>query len=208
MTVSIQSMIARWRGPDRPKLFSGSLYDPITKCGCAQGDVLLCCGMSADELCDLDQVAADALVAKELGISVAHSILLRYINDKPNGCPEDVLDNPEKILGAEAKRVLGFWKYLDGMSTEASHCAFMAYNRVDYTDEVVSAASDVSSAAIATAGGRAWRAAAYAAGSVKGSPMRYATCEIQGHSVLQSLYFLPLFGINSIEELDQIIAKQ
>ena len=79
MQVTIDAMVQRWRSAERP-LFKGRLIDD-DGCCCAQGDVLRCCGVSDDELQALGQVKADHDVAKALGISYRHSILLRKIND-------------------------------------------------------------------------------------------------------------------------------
>ena len=62
------------------------------------------------------QSTADAEVAKLLGISRGHAILLRIINDKKDGCPQDVLAAPEKVLGPHTNLVLAFFRHIDQSS--------------------------------------------------------------------------------------------
>ena len=191
MTVTIESMVARWAGQDRP-LFKGNLIDS-EGCRCAQGDVLHCSGVSDRELKYMGPSSADRKVAEVLGISVTHSILLRLVNDKKNGCPGNVLVSPEKILGPEAKRILAFWLLLDKLENEDR-------------DGVWGAVWDTAAASARTASkaaGKAhWSAARGAAAAVSWE-CAAATAEIQGHSLLKSpLFFLPLFGINAVTDLD------
>ena len=120
--VNVETVVARWTNSEtRPKFWKGKLIggtgtpeDPI--CRCAQGDVLHFAGWSDEELRSIEQLKADAAVAKMLGISIAHSILLRNVNDQKDDCPEDVLRAPEKILGPKAQSVLAFWRHLDRMT--------------------------------------------------------------------------------------------
>src|SRR5262245_9124597 len=113
-------IVARWTDPARRPLFKGSLiklppgppgYGDV--CYCAQGDILHDAGMTDAELQQIGQERADRAIAKLLGISLAHSVLLREINDSKPGCPQDVLAAPEKILGPHARRILCFWQRLD-----------------------------------------------------------------------------------------------
>ena len=114
MKVTIDSMVRRWKSAKRP-LFKGALIDD-DGCKCAQGDTLACCGYTDEQLRAMDQADADRETARRLGISVAHSILLRQVNDKADGCPQDVLEHPAKVLGPHANLVLAFWRHLDRMT--------------------------------------------------------------------------------------------
>ena len=116
----IEAVVARWSDPTRRPLFKGSLIDdtpPEGPCYCAQGDLLRHeGGWSDDDLRNAEQTKADAVVAELLGISRAHSVLLRLINDRADGCPQDVLRAPEKVLGDQAQLVLTFWRRFDDMT--------------------------------------------------------------------------------------------
>ncbi len=204
MEVTIESMCQRWRSSERP-LFKGALIDS-EGCCCAQGDVLRCSGFEDRQIRETNQMAADKAVAKILGISTTHSILLRQQNDKSDGCPQDVLSAPEKILGSEAQRILAFWKRLDAMKPKRWNTAWTAAR-----DAAGNAAWNAAGTA---AGNTAWNAARNAAGTAARNTAwtaagtaawtaAGATAEIQGHSKLASLFFLPLFGINKIEDLDE-----
>jgi len=147
-TITPDSMVQRWTDPKARPLFKGSLIDD-DGCKCAQGDVLACAGWTDDQLRELSQNNADMEVAKVLGISTAHAILLRGVNDKKDGCPQDVLAAPEKILGDQAGKLLAFWLHLDRMTCD------------DW--EKVAASWDSAGAAARAAAGDAARAAAEAA---------------------------------------------
>jgi hypothetical protein len=87
-------------------------------CMCAQGQVLHLLGnWSPKRLANTEQEKADKATAKLLNISIAHSILLRSVNDKADGAPS-VLTHPEKILGDQAHIVLAFWLHLDRMKAK------------------------------------------------------------------------------------------
>ena len=203
MTITIESMVTRWAGRDRP-LFKGRLINS-KGCRCAQGDVLHCSGVSDDELRTMTRRSVDTKVAEVLDISVTHSILLRQVNDKADGCPGDVLIAPEKILGPEAKRILAFWKRLDG-NKDAFLVAFLNadltaswYERDAFREGACDAGCVAAGEAAREAAGNAIRDSD---GSVAWEAFG-ATAEIQGHSLLESpLFFLPLFGINAVTDLD------
>lgn len=57
MEVTIESMVNRWSGLERP-LFRGKLIDK-DGCKCAQGDVLACAGYTDEQLRNLEQLKAD-----------------------------------------------------------------------------------------------------------------------------------------------------
>ena len=117
MTITPEFMVQRWTDPKSRPLFKGSLIDE-TGCKCAQGDVLACSGWTDEQLRAMTQDSADSEVAKILGISRAHAVLLRQVNDAKDGCPQEVLSNPEKVLGDQADKVLSFWLRLDGLTSE------------------------------------------------------------------------------------------
>ena len=94
MNISTETCIARWSDPAARPLFKGKLIDE-DGCCCAQGDVLRLSGRTDQELRNMAQSTADAEVAKLLGISRGHAILLRIINDKKDGCCEEKRDRAE-----------------------------------------------------------------------------------------------------------------
>jgi hypothetical protein len=61
---------------------------------------------------------ADREVAKILNISISHSILLDYIDRHEEGCPQDVISNPQVYLGPNYAKVLQFWTQLDNLTEE------------------------------------------------------------------------------------------
>jgi hypothetical protein len=86
---------------------------------CAQSQVLYKIGGFSEELIrNLSLTKKDQVVAQLLDISVAHSVLLRKVNDGQPGAPSNVLTNPEKYLGPNFLRVLGFWRRLDYLSVD------------------------------------------------------------------------------------------
>ena len=106
------------------------------------------------------------MLFRSLGIPRAQAILLRHVNDAKDGCPQDVLSTPEKILGEQADKVLAFWRRLDEMTAKD-------WRRVD----------DAWAAAWAAA-----RAAAGAANEIQGA----AIMREKG----LPFFFLPMFGID------------
>jgi hypothetical protein len=85
---------------------------------CAQGQVLLRNGYSEEALFEMGISKADKETARILGISVAHSVFLRHINDGEEGSPQEVLTNPGKYLGLNWEKVLDFWFYFDTLTEE------------------------------------------------------------------------------------------
>jgi len=145
---------------------------------CAQGQALhFLDKKSVQELRNIDQSKADERVAKLFGISLAHSVLLRIVNDEQEGAPSNVIRNPEQVLGDQAHIVLAFWRHLDLL-----------------TEAVGAAARAAAGEAAGEAAREAARAAAWAAGRVAAG----ASSEIQGAVVMRAkglpFYFLPLFG--------------
>ena len=122
MTDMLDTMYARWTDPEARPLFKGLLIDDDGYC-CAQGDVLRVCGWSDEQLRDADQWDADKGVADALGISVAHAVLLRRVNDSKDGQPEKCLlaeRVPEyglELLGPMHAELFAFFRRLDGVTT-------------------------------------------------------------------------------------------
>ena len=119
-------LIARWN-TDEGKPYKGSLIDwdayngdnHDIGCMCAQGQVLhLVGGWTPERLKDTGQVQADAETAKLLNISRAHAALLRTINDKSDGAPAIVLENPGAVIGDQWSKLLDFWWHLDSLTAD------------------------------------------------------------------------------------------
>ena len=135
---------------------------------CAQGQALhFLGGLTVNELRGINQGDADLHVAKLFGISLAHSILLRNINDSREGAPSCVIRNPEQVLGDQAQTVFAFWRHLDRMTPEAWEAAreaaeFEAWeNAMGVPKTGVGAAAKA--ATKAAVGAEAWEAAREAA---------------------------------------------
>ena len=208
----IDRMVKRWTSTERP-LLKGGIFDYRNGTYSAQGDVLHVAGWTDDEILSLTPARGDKEVAKLLGISRAHSVLLRRVNGAEGGCPQDVLTAPEKILGDNAQTVLSFWRYLDTLTT-ADWQRLRARDLVPVIGGEVVAACDASSdAAGAKKGSAAWFAAndstmdtAWAGSmdtlwetAVDGAEdTAWATNEIQGECLMiergRPFYFLPKFG--------------
>jgi hypothetical protein len=185
---TIDELLDYWQGniPFKNKLVNddGSLM-------CAQIQALhFLGGLTVDELRDIDQKDADRQVAKLFGISLAHSILLRNINDNREGAPSCVIRNPEQVLGDQAQTVLAFWRHLDRMTPADKEAVREAARAVSLSWEAAG------EAARALAGAAAGAAAREAAG---------ATSEIQSAAVIraknQPFVFLPLFGFSDPESV-------
>jgi hypothetical protein len=174
--MNIEELLDSWPG-NIP--FKGSLISD-DGCMCAQGQVLhLVGGMSPDDLRRIEQAEADRKVAELMGISRAHAVLLRQVNDSQPGAPTCVIREPEKVLGSEARTVVAFWRHLDAMTA-------------DDWKRVVKARD--------AAGAAAWAAAWDAAGAAA-----RASSEIQGASGLRHdgkpFFFLPAFGFASPDDI-------
>jgi hypothetical protein len=208
--MTIDELLAGWP-TDNP--MKGRLIDG-DGCMCAQGQVLhYIGGMTPDDLRRIDQAEADRKTAELLGISRAHAVLLRRVNDTMTGAPTCVLTEPEKVLGDQAQRVLAFWRHLDRMTAgdwlkvnAAEDAAWAAAE-----DAAWAAAEDAArvvawAAAEDAAEDAAWDAAGDAARAAAGDAA-WATNEIQGAAIMrkrgQPFTFLPMFGFASPEEIDQ-----
>ena len=216
MAMQLDELLARWP-TDIP--FKGKLID-ANGCMCAQGQVLhYIGGMTPDDLREIDQADADRETAELLGITRAHAVLLRRVNDSMPGAPTCVLTEPEKVLGDQAQRMLAFWRHLDGMTADDWHRVSAARAAAWYAawyaawdaaraaagtaardaalDAALAAAWDAASAA-------AWDAASDAAWDAASAAAR-ASNEIQGATIMreqgQPFFFLPMFGFATPEEL-------
>lgn len=194
-------------------------------CMCVQGQMLhLLAGWTPRQLHETSQLHADRATAKLLNISVAHTILLRRINDSIDGAPAIVLTHPEKVIGDQAQTVLAFWRHLDQLSAEQWYAArATAWDIATVTDrdtakDVISAAAwynswmAVRTAATTTlwytAREAVWTTAYTLAATAKRATARAAagaTSEIQGAAIMrekeQPFFFLPLFGFNNPSEI-------
>ena len=202
MTLTVTELLARWP-TDIP--FKGSLISG-DGCMCAQGQVLhYVGGLSPDDLRDIEQEDADSRTAELLGISRAHAVLLRNVNDSTPGAPTCVLTEPEKVLGSEAQRVLAFWRHLDRMTGDNWKRVSAAWDSA--WDAAGAAARDAArDAARAAAGAAARDAARDAAWDAAPPPCAaWATNEIQGAAIMrergQPFFFLPVFGFKAPEEI-------
>jgi hypothetical protein len=143
--------------------FKGELVSDDGSCMCAQGQALhLLGGMSVADLRNIAQAEADKRVAELMGISRAHAVLLRNVNDGRPGAPSVVIRDPAAVLGDQAHIVLAFWRHLDRM-TGAQWAAAGAAAGAAAWDAARDAAGDAARAAARAAAWAAARAAARAA---------------------------------------------
>jgi len=196
MTNSIETLVAKWAEPDGIP-FKGELITD-DNCLCAQGQALhFIGGWDFERLRNVEQGEADKVTAELLGISRAHAVLLRQVNDDQPGAPSVVLTDPAKVLGDQAHIILAFWRHLDRMTPGQWAAAWDA--AVDAAwDAAVDAAWDAARAAAwAAARAAAWDAA-WAAAWDAAWDAAWASNEIQGATIMrergQPFYFLPLFG--------------
>ena len=185
---TIDELLNYWPGniPFKNKLVSND-----GTCMDAQGQALhFLGGLTVDELRNIDQRDVDLRVAKLFGISLAHSILLRNINDTQDGAPTCVIRNPEQVLGDQAQTVLAFWRHLDRMTPADKEAVREAARAVSLSRK---------------AAGEAARALAGAAAGAAAREASGATSEIQGAAVIrannQPFVFLPLFGFSDPESV-------
>lgn len=209
MVATLTEILERWDSGDG-KPYKGSLIDwsayngdgseppADIGCMCAQGQVLhLMGGWEPRRLHDVGQGDADRETAELLNISIAHSILLRNVNDSVDGAPSIVLTNPEKVVGDQASKLLDFWWHLDQMTDEqwaatwaatwdAARAATWAAARAATWDAARDATRDAT-----------WDATRDAAGN--------AASEIQGAKLLieqgKPFFFLPMFGFASPDDI-------
>lgn len=219
---TIEELLDYWPG-NIP--FKGALVSEDGSCMCAQGQALhFLQGLTPDELRTIDQAAADKQVAALFGISLAHSVLLRIVNDGQPGAPSVVIRNPEQVLGGQAHAILAFWRHLDQMNPAAwaaTWTAAQASARARKTArkaagasarartaarKAAGAAAEALARTAADASARAGTAAdalAWAAVRALAEASAGATNEIQGAAVMrasnQPFFFLPLFGFSNPE---------
>jgi hypothetical protein len=152
--------------------FKGSLVSDDGTCMCAQGQALhFLDGVSPAELRDYEQAAADKRVAELFGISRAHAVLLRIINDQRSGAPSVVIRDPAQVLGDQAETVLAFWRHLDCMTPQQWEATWAAAETAARDEPwAASASNEIQCAAVLRGLGR-------------------------------QFYFLPMFGITQPEDL-------
>jgi hypothetical protein len=226
---TIEQIIARWNS-GKGKPYKGNLIDwdayngdgtttpDDIGCMCAQGQVLhLLGGWSPDRLRNAAQRDADRETAELLGISVAHAILLRRINDSVDGAPAIVLSDPGKILGDRAETVLAFWRHIDRMTGLDWQAVSTAAAR-GVSGGVAGVAARVAAgvaagvAARVAAGDAAWVAARDAARDAAGDAAwdaawdaAGASNEIQGAAIMKErghpFVFLPMFGFETPDDV-------
>jgi hypothetical protein len=187
--------------------FKGGLVSDDGTCMCAGAQALhFLDGVSPAELRNYEQAAVDKRVAELFGISRAHSVLLRLINDGRPGAPSVVIRDPAQVLGDQAETVLQFWRHLDRMTPQQWAAVRAAAGAAVGT----MAAEARAARAEARAARAAARAAAAAARAVEWDmatrdAAAWATNEIQGASALRAqgrpFFFLPMFGIAQPEDL-------
>jgi hypothetical protein len=186
-------MVAFWEDPQNIP-FKGKL---ISEDGLmsAQGQTLhLEGGYTVEQLQKMSQFDADRYTARILGISVVHSELLKYVNDKFPGAPQDVLTNPEKYLGPNHQEVLRFWVHVETLSDEAHN----RYWDLDWEDKEKS--SDLAiCACLCTIGRDKTKVVFYSSGLYE-----EATAELVGYHILMEkgipLTFVPLFGFDPFDK--------
>ena len=208
---TIEELLDYWPG-NIP--FKGKLVSEDGTCMCAQGQALhYLGGLTVKDLRSINQREADQRVAELFGISRAHAVLLRIVNDNADGAPTCVIRNPEQILGDQAKTVLAFWRLLDHTSEAAMEAAGAAARAAAWGAAMGTAGTAAMEASWEAAGETAWAAARAATrGAARttvgtadwgvvgaaGWAAAWATHEIQGAAVLlaknQPFFFLPLFG--------------
>ena len=215
MKKTINELTAGWDSgegkPGKDVLVDLDAYtaDPQNpSCMCAQGQVLhYVAGWDVGRIALSTQAVADTAVAKLLNISRGQSILLRQINDSADGAPSAVLNNPEKVLGEHAQLVLKFFRYLDTMDRVAWQRVAVARTaaRTAAWAAARTAARTAAWAAARTAAGTAARDAAWDTAGAAAGAAAWAAAEIQGHKILAekgiALFFLPMFGFNTIQDL-------
>lgn len=189
----IDARLAHWETPEgRPftnKLIDMRAYEKDTAdigCMCAQGQALhLIAGWSPESLRTVDQHVADRAFAELFNISVAHSVLVRKINDSKDGAPADVLTNPKKYLGDNWAAILDFWWVSESMQVSPVAREFSYQERYD----------DIRQLANAVAG---WDVQWHARCTGVGDERCAASLEIIcGEQLIQqdlAFMFLPLFG--------------
>lgn len=173
---NLQAIHARWTGPDRPKLAKRELIDD-EGCCCAQGDMLRQCGWTDQRLRDVEQDDADREIAKEYGISLFHSVLLRKINDSADGQPElcAIAEQDEAAglatLGPQHRELFALGRAIDALTSEQWHELEAAREAAGYSARYAAryaAWYAARAAARAAAGDATWAAAEDAAGVAAG----------------------------------------
>jgi hypothetical protein len=190
---TVEELLDYWPG-NIP--FKGSLVSDDGSCMCAQGQALhFLDKYNSSDLRNIKQETADKRVAELFGISRAHSVLLRIVNDRQDGAPSSVIRNPEQVLGDQAHVVLAFWRHLDRMTAaawDAARDAAWAAARAAAWDAARAAAWDAAwdaarDAAMAAAMAAAWDAAWDAARDAAWDAARAAAGDAQARQLAMML---------------------
>lgn len=182
-------------------------------CMCAQGQALhFLRQVPIEILRRYDPDVADREAAEIFGISVSHSILLRFINDSYPGAPSVVIKKPAKVLGDQAETILAFWHHLDSMTTAQWFDVGVRRQSLSKAQGIL-AGQDAGDAAINAVGREmaeaGWGCTRHAPSNVcsflPSASASSAVHEIQGAAVLRKrgipFIFLPMFGFTSPEDV-------
>ena len=149
---TVEELLDYWPG-NIP--FKGSLVSDDGSCMCAQGQALhFLDKYNSSDLRNINQATADKRVAELFGISRAHSVLLRIVNDRQDGAPSSVIRNPEQVLGDQAHVVLAFWRHLDRMTAAAGDAARAAAGAA--ARDAAGASNEIQGAAVMRATGQSF----------------------------------------------------
>ena len=207
--MDLKERIALWNTGDG-KPAKGNLIDweayqkePSINCMCAQGQLLHTVGgWTPEQLKAADQLEADRETARIANISVAHSVLLRNINDLADGAPSVVLTDPAKVLGDQWSKLLDFWWFMDSLDDRGWEEVAVARTAARASARVISNAWDAGGVAEDAAGGAAVNSAR---GVAAWDAARFASSEIQGAAILQEqgkpFFFLPMFGFATPDDI-------
>jgi hypothetical protein len=126
----VNQLYKKWSDPEKRPAKGAAVVDECSPC--AQTEALMtyanCDVKGVKDLLDKaylkslhkneGRYSQDHEVAKALGISDIHSVLLRRFNDFSSENPAIVLKHPKKVLGKNYKKVLNFWNFLDTLSSD------------------------------------------------------------------------------------------
>lgn len=140
---AIETMLKFWEDPRNTPTVKGFFIkddppkegEPITACMCAQGQVLhIIGGYSPEALKEIEVHEGEQEVAKLLGISLTHSILIQMVNDRRDDPSPEVLSNPEKFLGENYQKVLDFWVAIDQLTTSQAEKVYRRFCSIPFSE--------------------------------------------------------------------------
>jgi hypothetical protein len=219
---NIQDIIRGWKTgelkPIKHQLIDWNAYNKDAKpldCMSAQGQILhLLAGWTPEKL-DFRQ-NADRKVASLLNISLAHAILLRNFNNTHDSSPHIVLTEPSKVLGNQWSKILDLWRlfdrysFRDWINLENAWYAVDNKTRQAKEKEIYSTAPAaiprlgwqiIEDAASLAARYSATRVFADVSEEVAAYSAEAVTIEIACYDVHAELFFLPMFGINTLDNI-------